>query len=118
MPPARMSLPAVAVLPKTASPVADNTTIAESAGSDLSTLPARSFRRTRSHRENAPAGQATFLTDCSFAVTSDLLVKVITDVQPFEPYWETLKEVDLNGKGLEGVGRLKEFLPALEEVIL
>lgn len=51
-------------------------------------------------------------------MASDQLVKVITDVQPFEPYWEELREVDLAGKGLEGVGRLKEFLPALDEVNL
>lgn len=87
---------------------------------DVSTLHARSFRRSRSHREanGNGIGQATFLTECSFAATSDHLVKVITDVQPFEPYWEELREVDLSAKGLEGVGRLKEFLPSLDEVNL
>ena len=48
----------------------------------------------------------------------DLLVKLITDVQPFEPYWEDLREIDLSAKGAESAARLKEFLPKLEEVNL
>jgi hypothetical protein len=46
------------------------------------------------------------------------LVEVITDVVPFEPYWEQLKGIGLKGKGIEGVVRLKEFLPVLEEIDL
>jgi hypothetical protein len=87
----------------------------------------RSLRRSRSFRDNddsqAPvaagaAGSQTFMTECSFAVAHDHLVKVITDVQPFEPYWEALEEVDLSGKGLESVARLKDFLPGLDELKL
>ena len=58
------------------------------------------------------------MTDNSFAVAHDHLVKVITDVQPFEPYWDTLEQVDLSGKGLESVARLKDFLPGLDELKL
>jgi hypothetical protein len=58
------------------------------------------------------------LTDCSFGVAHDRLVEVITDVVPFEPYWEQLKGIGLKGKGIEGVVRLKEFLPVLEEIDL
>jgi hypothetical protein len=56
----------------------------------------------------------TFLTECSFGVTHDRLVQVITDVQPFEPYWEELSAIDLSNKKLESVTRLKEFLPQLD----
>ena len=56
----------------------------------------------------------TFLTECSFGVTHDRLVQVITDVQPFEPYWEELSAIDLSNKRLESVTRLKEFLPQLD----
>jgi hypothetical protein len=60
----------------------------------------------------------TFLTECSFGVTHDRLVQVITDVQPFEPYWEELTSIDLSNKRLESVTRLKEFLPQLDALNL
>ncbi|VDC04605.1 unnamed protein product [Peniophora sp. CBMAI 1063] len=56
---------------------------------------------------------ATFLTEASFGVAHDRLVTVITDVQPFEPYWEDLGNIDLSDKRLDSVARLKEFLPQL-----
>ncbi|EIW72482.1 hypothetical protein TREMEDRAFT_25688, partial [Tremella mesenterica DSM 1558] len=61
---------------------------------------------------------ATFLTECSFGVTRDRLVQLITDVEPFEPYWEDLLSIDLSDKGVDSVARLKEFLPNLRHVRL
>lgn len=61
---------------------------------------------------------ATFLTECSFGVAHDKLVQVITDVYGSEPYWEHLKVLDLRGKLVDSVARLKEFLPELENVNL
>lgn len=61
---------------------------------------------------------ATFLTECSFGVAHDRLVQVITDVQPFEPYWEALSSVDLSGRRIDSVARLKEFLPRLDSLFL
>ncbi|KAI6041446.1 hypothetical protein EDC04DRAFT_2565693 [Pisolithus marmoratus] len=61
---------------------------------------------------------ATFLTECSFGLAHDKLVQVITDVQPFEPYWEELHDVDLSRKSLESVARLKEFMPKLDSLTL
>jgi hypothetical protein len=78
----------------------------------------RIFSRSRTHRisftDDGQNGNATFLTECSFAVTHDRLVEVITDVQPFVPRWEELNSIDLSGKKLESVARLKEFLPRLD----
>lgn len=73
------------------------------------------LRRTSSHRPSF-AGNATFLTECSFGVAHDRLVTVITDVQPFEPYWEELVEIDLSNKNIESLARLKEFLPKIEHL--
>ena len=67
-----------------------------------------------SYSEDGRTGNATFLTECSFAVAHDRLVEVITDVQPFVPRWEDLSSIDLSGKKLESVARLKEFLPRLD----
>jgi hypothetical protein len=61
---------------------------------------------------------ATFLTECSFGLSHDRLVQVITDVQPFEPYWEDLNSIDLSRKALDSVARLKEFLPRLDSLTL
>jgi hypothetical protein len=60
----------------------------------------------------------TFLTECSFGLAHDRLVQVITDIQPFEPHWEELHTIDLSRKSLDGVTRLKEFLPKLDSLIL
>jgi hypothetical protein len=61
---------------------------------------------------------ATFLTECSFAVSHDKLVQIITEVQPFEPYWEELTAIDLSKRGATSVARLKEFLPRLDVIDL
>ena len=61
---------------------------------------------------------ATFLTEASFGVAHDKLVQVITDMQPFEPYWEELSSIDLADKNIESVARLKEFLPRLHTLSL
>jgi hypothetical protein len=82
----------------------------------------RMFSRSRTHKVSSGEGRqvanATFLTECSFGVAHDRLVEVITDVQPFLPHWEELSSVDLSGKRLESVARLKEFLPRLDALNL
>ncbi|KAI0351465.1 hypothetical protein OH77DRAFT_1411124 [Trametes cingulata] len=70
------------------------------------------------HTPRSIGGNATFLTECSFGVAHDKLVQVITDVQPFEPYWEELSSVDLSHRNLDNTARLKEFLPKLDSLSL
>ena len=65
-----------------------------------------------------PHVNATFLTECSFGVAHDRLVEVLTDVQPFEPHWEELRSIDLSGRRIDSVARLKEFLPKLDSLKL
>ena len=69
-------------------------------------------------RTSGNYGNATFLTECSFAVSHDRLVQLITDVEPYEPCWENLQAVDLSSKGVDSLVRLKEFLPQLDEADL
>lgn len=61
---------------------------------------------------------ATFLTECSFGVAHDRLLQCITDVLPFEPYWEEVANVDLSKKALDSLARLKEFMPKLENLVV
>lgn len=51
-------------------------------------------------------------------MSHDRLVQVITDVEPFEPYWEQINSIDLSKKNVESVARLKEFLPKLDSLSL
>ncbi|KAF8073655.1 hypothetical protein FPV67DRAFT_1409515 [Lyophyllum atratum] len=82
----------------------------------------RVFSRSRTERLSFTADNkninATFLTECSFAVSHDRLVEVITDVESFTPHWDELSSIDLSSKKLESVARLKEFLPRLDALIL
>ncbi|PWN29794.1 L domain-like protein, partial [Jaminaea rosea] len=54
----------------------------------------------------------------SFEVAHDRIVEVLTDVAPWVDSWEELTELDLSGRKLESVVRLKEFAPRLEKVRL
>lgn len=69
------------------------------------------------HRKPLNAN-ATILTECSFGVSYDRLLRVLTDVVPFEPSWKDLDHINLRERGLESVVRLKEFLPNLDELNL
>src|SRR5258707_13081616 len=77
-----------------------------------SSVPPSANTTTRTHVN------ATFLTECSFGVAHDRLVQYITDAQTFEPHWENLLSIDLSGKQLDSVARLKEFLPSLDALKL
>ncbi len=52
----------------------------------------------------------------TFALAVEDMVKHITDVEPYEPYWEYLRRLDLRGKGLITLHRLKEFCLRIEEL--
>jgi hypothetical protein len=51
-----------------------------------------------------------------YALGTAELVKALQDVEPDEPFWEDLHEVDLHGKGLTNLHRLEEFCCRLEDV--
>lgn len=51
-----------------------------------------------------------------YALGTAELVKALQDVEPNEPYWEDLQEVDLHAKGLENLHRLDDFCYRLEEL--
>lgn len=51
-----------------------------------------------------------------YALGTAELVKALQDVEPDEPYWEDLREVDLHDKALTNLHRLDEFCYRLEEL--
>jgi Leucine-rich repeat (LRR) protein len=44
------------------------------------------------------------------------LVEKLTEVEPYEPFWEHIKEIDLKGKHLTNLHKLDEFCEQLEEL--
>ncbi|KAG8927688.1 hypothetical protein FRC02_007914 [Tulasnella sp. 418] len=72
----------------------------------------RSFSRTK---RKLP-GDETFLTEASFKITQDRLVQALTSVQPYEPHWEQLRELNLNKKNIDGLARLNKFVPNLDKL--
>ncbi|CAG7963607.1 unnamed protein product [Penicillium nalgiovense] len=52
----------------------------------------------------------------TFALATEDLIKHITDVEPYEPYWEHVRRLVLRQKGLITLHKLTEFCPRLEEL--
>lgn len=52
----------------------------------------------------------------TFALATEDLIKHITDVEPYEPYWEHVRRLVLRDKGLITLHKLNEFCPRLEEL--
>ncbi|KAK1147770.1 Protein nud1 [Aspergillus melleus] len=52
----------------------------------------------------------------TFALATEKLVKHITEVQPFEPYWEHVRRLILRHKGLITLHKLCDFCPRLEDL--
>ncbi|KAJ5178527.1 uncharacterized protein N7500_001226 [Penicillium coprophilum] len=52
----------------------------------------------------------------TFALATEDLIKHITDVEPYEPYWEHVRRLVLRQKGLITLHKLHEFCPRLEEL--
>ncbi|KAI9774332.1 MAG: hypothetical protein M1840_004226 [Geoglossum simile] len=54
--------------------------------------------------------------ECSFSLATEELVKRLTDVEPYEPYWEYIRQIDLRQKGLITLHMLNDFCPRIEEL--
>ncbi|CEH15263.1 Protein phosphatase 1, regulatory subunit, and related proteins [Ceraceosorus bombacis] len=59
-------------------------------------------------------GEMSFLTNASFAMAHDRIVELIVDVAPWHEGWKDMLEIDLSGRRVESVVRLKEHLPSLQ----
>lgn len=52
----------------------------------------------------------------TFALATEDLVKHLTEVEPFEPYWEHVRRLILRDKGLMTLHKLSDFCPRLEDL--
>ncbi|KAK9385487.1 hypothetical protein V1515DRAFT_608231 [Lipomyces mesembrius] len=51
--------------------------------------------------------------ESSFSIAVQNLVKILSDIHPFEPYWQDITTLDLQGRDLETLVRLDEWCPQL-----
>lgn len=58
------------------------------------------------------------IDDYSFELNYSKLIKIITDFEPFEPFWNSIKTINLSNKLLDSVIKLKEILPFLDQIDL
>ncbi|KAL1895278.1 Protein nud1 [Sporothrix stenoceras] len=76
------------------------------------------------HQDRSLALEASYVMGDRHLVTGDNskavmaqslrdLVAGLTEVEPFEPYWEDMEELDVHGKKLESLHKLDEFCPQL-----
>ncbi|KAG8907834.1 hypothetical protein FRB99_002007 [Tulasnella sp. 403] len=91
----------------------DGPSMEESHTQSMAITGSRNFSRPLKALASEPT---TFLTEASFRATHEYLVRILTSVQPYEPYWEQLKSIDISNKGLESLTRLKELLPRLDRL--
>lgn len=52
----------------------------------------------------------------TFALATEDLIKHLTEVEPFEPYWEHVRRLILRDKGLITLHKLSDFCPRLEDL--
>ena len=64
-------------------------------------------------RKNSVAGNEN---DNKLSIAAQNLVEKLTDLQPYEPYWEHLRSVDLHDRDLKTLHMLDEFCGSVEEL--
>lgn len=71
-----------------------------------------SFFATRPGRSSA----GTRAVEESFSIARDNLLKCLTDVEPYEPYWDHMKVLNLAGRKVETLFTLNDWMPRVEEL--
>lgn len=50
------------------------------------------------------------------ALATQNLVKQLTDIEPYEPYWDLIRSIDLHHRGIGSLYMLSEYCPCIEEL--
>ncbi|KAK4693485.1 protein NUD1, partial [Lecanoromycetidae sp. Uapishka_2] len=72
----------------------------------------RDLKQTTQRRNVLPNATA----DNQLSLAAQDLVKTLTDLQPYEPYWEHIRSVDLHNRDLRSLHMLDEFCGRVEEL--
>ena len=63
-----------------------------------------------------PKQSRTYQADNRLSLAAQDLVKNLTDLEPYEPYWEYIRSVDLHDRELKTLHMLGEFCGGIEEL--
>ncbi|KAK9326151.1 hypothetical protein V1517DRAFT_267915 [Lipomyces orientalis] len=66
-----------------------------------------------SYVESRHDATAVSQLESSFSVAVQNLVKILSDIHPFDPYWQDITTLNLQGRDLETLLRLEEWCPQL-----
>ncbi|PLW48663.1 hypothetical protein PCANC_04914 [Puccinia coronata f. sp. avenae] len=99
-----------------------STTTASQSNSSIHTPQRKPSRNNSIHNTNLSMTTTTnsnnLIEDYSFELNYSKLIKIITDFEPFEPFWNSIKVINLASKSIDSVIRLNEILPALDQIDL
>ncbi|KNZ56409.1 hypothetical protein VP01_240g3 [Puccinia sorghi] len=99
-----------------------STPTASRSNSSLATPQSKTLRANSTHNTNLSMTTTTnsnnLIEDYSFELNYSKLIKIITDFEPFEPFWNSIKVINLASKSIDSVIRLNEILPALDQIDL
>jgi len=99
-----------------------STPTASRSNSSMATPQSRTLRANSTHNTNLSMTTTTnsnnLIEDYSFELNYSKLIKIITDFEPFEPFWNSIKVINLASKSIDSVIRLNEILPALDQIDL
>ncbi|BFZ62646.1 Protein nud1 [Saitoella coloradoensis] len=54
--------------------------------------------------------------DCSFSVAAEMVLKALTDVEPFKPDWTSIRKINLSCRELESLMTLEKQCPKVKEL--
>ena len=76
----------------------------------------RSFNLDLGHVAKRRGLLAQHEVEGTFSLATQELVKKLTDIEPYEPHWDYIRNVDLQGRGLLTLHGLHEFCGRIEEL--
>ncbi|KAL8788002.1 MAG: hypothetical protein Q9213_001894 [Squamulea squamosa] len=68
------------------------------------------------HVVRHPGFLAAHEVEGKFSLADQEIVKRLTDIEPYEPYWDHIRRMDLQGKGLHSLHMLDQYCPHLEHL--
>ena len=83
---------------------------------DLTTLPDFTLHQRDEAALEVTGAQPKVRSHRSLSQSHEGLVRALTDVEPFEPHWDIMRDVELVGRGLETLHELCDYCGRLESL--
>ncbi|EEB06149.1 SIN component scaffold protein [Schizosaccharomyces japonicus yFS275] len=70
----------------------------------------------RNHLEATDQVNLSKAEDCSFSVSRGSIIRLLSKVEPYEPFWERIIQLDISRRHLSSIIGISDFCPAIEEL--